>query len=172
MKTMVYSTILFFIVTSCDVEPSPTYRPAALAYSSKEMAKQVITALQHISCQEYVALFPMLQEFHQMMEKNSVFYGESLSAAKQEFANTYQSHLIPAVKESFDRIIREGNKKGITWNTIRFERIESSEIMEPQFGQAQVVIVFTANGKVYRLGLTKALIMNEQWKVSQFIELI
>jgi hypothetical protein len=148
------------------------YQPVVLAYFSTEMGKQVITALQHMSCQEYVALFPILQEFHQMMEKNSVFYGESLSAAKQEFANTYQSHLIPAVKDSFDRIIREGNKKGITWNTIRFERIESSEIMEPQFGQAQVVIVFTANGKVYRLGLTKALIMNEQWKVSQFIELI
>jgi hypothetical protein len=148
------------------------YQPVVLAYSSTEMGKQVITALQHMSCQEYVSLFPMLQEFHQMMEKNSAFYGESLSVAKQEFANTYQSHLIPAVQESFNRIIREGNKKRIAWNTIRFERIEPAEIMEPEFGQVQVVIVFTSNGKAYRLGLKKALIMNEQWKVSQFIELI
>jgi|SRR5690606_17478388 len=172
MKTILYSAILFLAVTSCNVEPSPTYQPVALAYSSHEMAKQVITALQHMSCQEYVALFPKLQEFHQMMEKNSVFYGESLSAAKHEFADTYQNHLIPAVKESFDHIVREGSKKGIVWNTIRFERIEPSEMSDPQFGQAQVVIVFTANGKAYRLYLKKALIMNAQWKVSQFIELI
>ena len=171
MKTILYSALLFLTVTSCNVEPSPTYQPAALAYSSTEMGKQVITSLQHMSRQEYVALFPMLQQFHQMMEMNSVFYGESLSAAKQDFANTYQSHLVPAVKESFDRIIREGNKKGIAWNRVRFERIESSEMVGQQFGQAQVVIVFTANGTAYRLGFKKALIMNAQWKVSQFIEL-
>jgi hypothetical protein len=172
MKAIIHSAILLLTMTSCNVDPGPTYRPFASAYSSEEMAKQIITALQHVSSQEYVALFPTLQEFHQMMEMNSVFYGESLSAAKQEFANTYQNHLIPAVKESFDRIIREGNKKGIAWNTIRFERIESSKIMEEQFGQAQVVIVFTANGKAYRLSLKKALIMNAQWKISQSIELV
>src|SRR5687767_14706518 len=109
MKTILYSAILFLTVASCNLEPSLTHQPATLAYSSEEMAKQVITALQHKSCQEYVALFPMLQEFHQMMEMNSVFYGESLSDAKQEFDNTYKSHLVPAVKESFDHIIREGN---------------------------------------------------------------
>jgi hypothetical protein len=172
MKTIICSTILFLTMTSCNVDPSPTYQPAASASSSKEMAEQVITALQHMSSQEYIALFPTLQEFHQMMEKNSPFYGESLSAAKQEFATTYESHLIPAVKESFDRIVREGNKKGIEWSTIRFERMESSKIVKQQFAQAQVVIVFTANGKKYSLSLEKALIMNAQWKVSQFIKLV
>lgn len=172
MKTIFYSAILFLATASCSIEPRPTYEPAALAYSSEEMAKKVVTALQHKSAQEYGSLFPTLQEFHQMMEKNSAFYGESLSAAKQEFADTYKNHLMTAVKESFDRLIREGNKKGIAWNTIRFERIESSEIMEQQFGQAQVAIVFTANGKAYRIRLEKALIMNGQWKVSQFIELV
>jgi len=121
-----------------------------------------------MSSQEYVALFPTLQEFHQMMEKNSLFYGEFLSAAKQEFTTTYESHLVTAVKESFDRIIREGNKKGIAWNTIR---LESSEIVKQQFAEAQVAIVFTSNEKRYRLSLEKALIMNARWKVSQFIKL-
>ena len=171
MKTIICSTILLVTMTSCNVDPSPTYQPAASAYSSKEMAEQVIIALQHMSSQEYVALFPTLQEFHQMMEKNSLFYGEFLSAAKQEFTTTYESHLITTVKESFDRIIREGNKKGIAWNTIRFERIESSETVKQQFAEAQVAIVFTANEKRYRLSLEKALIMNARWKVSQFIKL-
>ena len=170
MKTIICSTILFVTMTSCNVDPSPTYQPAASAYSSKEMAEQVITALQHMSSQEYVALFPTLQEFHQMMEKNSLFYGEFLSAAKQEFTTTYESHLVTAVKESFDRIIREGNKKGIAWNTIRFN--ESSEIVKQQFTEAQVAIVFTSNEKRYRLSLEKTLIMNARWKVSQFIKLV
>ncbi len=172
MKTVLYAVILFLATSSCDVEVNPTYEPASLAYSSEEMAKQVVTALQHVSSQEYVALFPTLKEFHLMMEMNSVFYGEYLSAAKQEFSNTYQPHLITAVKESFDRIIREGTEKGIAWNTISFERIESSEIMKQQFGQAQVAIVFSTNGKAYRLILKKALIVNAKWKVSQFIELV
>lgn len=172
MKTIICLTILFLAMTSCDVDPSPTSQPAASASSSKEMAKQVITALQHMSSQEYIALFPTLSEFHQMMEKNSDFYGESLSAAKLEFATTYKRHLITSVKESFDRIVREGNKKGIEWSVIRFERMESSEILKQQFAQAQVAIVFTANGKTYRLYVEKALIMNAQWKVSQFIKLV
>jgi len=172
MKTIICSTILFLTITSCNVDPSPTYPSAASRYSSKEMAEQVITALQHMSSHEYIALFPTLQEFHQIMEKNSLLYGESLSAAKQEFATTYENHLITAVKESFDRIIREGNKKGIAWNTIRFERTESSEIVKQQFAQAQVVIVFTANGKRYSLSLEKALIINARWRVSQFIKLV
>lgn len=172
MKTLIHSAILLLAMTSCNVDPGPTYQPYASAHSSEEMAKQIITALQHVSPQEYVALFPSLQEFHQMMVKNSELYGESLSAAKQEFAHTYENHLINAVKESFDRIIREGNEKGIDWNTIRFERIESSEITQGHFGQAQVDIVFNANGKAHTLSLKKALLMNAHWKASQFIELI
>ena len=171
MKTIFYPLILFLATTSCGIEPSAMYQQVPLASSSEEMAKRVVDALQHISRQEYVALFPTLKEFHQMMEMNSGFYGEYLSAAKQEFANTYQSHLVAAVKDSFDRIIREGEKKGIAWNTISFDRIGSSEITEEQFGQGRVAIVFNTNGKSHRLILKKALIINAKWKVTQFIEL-
>ena len=172
MKTILYSTILLLATTSCNIDPGPAYDAASVAYSSKEMAKEIVTALQHTSRQEYVALFPTLQEFHQMMEINAVFYGEHLSAAKQEFATTYERHLLIAVNESFDRIIREGNQKGIEWNTISFQRVESSQITDDQFGQAQVAIVFGTNGKAYKLILKKALIINSQWKLSQFIELV
>lgn len=172
MKTTVQLTIVLITIISCNVDPSPTYRPSASVYSSGEMAKKVITALQHASSEEYVTLFPTLQEFHTVMEKNSAFYDESLSAAKQEFANTYQNHLIKNVKDSFDRIIREGNKKGIAWNTIYFERFESPDITGQQFEQSEIFIVFIANGKTYTLALKRTLVLNGQWKVSQFIELI
>ena len=105
------------------------------------------------------------------MDKNSDLYGESLSAAKEEFAYTYKSDLIHAVKESFDRVIQEGSKKGISWSTIVFERVDSSETKGEQFGQGQVAIVFSSRGTTHRLIVKKAVIMNAQWKVSQFIEL-
>lgn len=172
MKTIILSTILFLAMTSFTINPSAKYQSVASVYSSEEMAKQVITALQHMSSQEYVALFPTLQEFHQMMEKNSLFYGEFLSEAKEEFATHYESDLIPSVKASFERIIFEGKEKGIAWNSIRFERIEPTELMEQQFAAAPVTIVFTANGKEYKLNLEKALVMQASWKVSQFMRLI
>jgi hypothetical protein len=173
MKTIIISTILSLTtMTSCTTDPNVEHQSVTVANSSEEMAKQVINALQHSSSQNYVALFPTLQEFHQMMEKNSSLYGESLSSAKQDFATTYESDLIPTVKKSFDRIVAEGKKKGIEWNTIRFERIESIETMEQQFATAPVTIVFNSNGKEYKLILEKALLMHAQWKVSQFIKLV
>ena len=170
MKTIIHFTILLVALSSCNIDTTPTYRSSA--YSSEEMANHVITALQHVASQEYIALFPTLQEFHQVMEKNSDLYGESLSAAKEEFAYTYKSDLIHAVKESFDRVIQEGSKKGISWSTIVFERVESAETKEEQFGQGQVSIVFSSSGTTHRLIIKKTVIMNAQWKVSQFIELV
>lgn len=105
------------------------------------------------------------------MDENSDFYGESLSDAKEEFAAIYERHLLPAVKESFNRIVREGNSRGIEWVSVCFERVDSPERTEP-YEPAQLFIVFTANGRSHRLILQKALIFGSQWKVSQFIELV
>ena len=172
MKTIRYAVILFLATTSCNnVDPNSVYQPAATANSPEQMAKKVVAALQHMSPQEYIALFPRLEEFHHMMDKNFHFYGESLSAAKEEFAFTYRNDLIPAVKESFNRIIREGKENGILWNTIQLERIGSSEMTEQRFAQDNVTIDFIANGKKHTVILEKALLMNAEWKVSQYIKL-
>lgn len=170
MKTVICLSFVLAVAVACNVEPSPASQ-SSLIPSSEKLAKGVITALQHESAEEYFALFPTLQEFHQVMDDNADFYGKSLSEAKEEFAAVYERNLTRSVQESFDRIVRQGRNSGIVWNTIRFERIDNTGQTE-QFAQASLVISFTANGKQQRLILKKALILNSQWKVSQFIELV
>lgn len=170
MKKTICSAILLLTVVACNVDSIPEYRLTS-AYSAEQMAKQVIAALQNGSSQGYIGLFPTLKEFHQLMEENSDVYGESLVAAKQEFAATYNSQLIPAVKESFDRIFREGINVGIDWSAVRLERVDAPKI-NGRFAQGQISIVFIANEKKHRLILEKVLILNSRWKVSQFIRLV
>src|SRR5690606_743828 len=170
MKTTICSAILLLTLVSCNVDPTPLYRTNE-THTSKRMAEQVITALQNRSAEEYISMFPALREFHEIMEANSDAYGESLSAARQEFATTYESRLMRDAKDAFGRVLDEGDKRGITWSTIRLERVDAPKVTR-QFAHAQVSIVFTANGQRHRLILEKALILNSQWKVSQFIKLI
>jgi hypothetical protein len=165
--TIILLTILSFTMTSFTINPE---RP--VEYSSEQMAIQVVTALQHSSTQEYVTLFPSLQEFHQMMDENSLLYGDFLPEAKEEFAVHYESDLIPLVKESFDRVLREGKKIGINWNTIQFKRTESIDVIDHGIAATPVTIVFSSNGKEYKLSMEKALVLHARWKVSQFIKLV
>lgn len=72
MKTILCSAILF-LTTSCVVDSDLPRDAPASAYSPEEMASQVVTALQHMSSDEYLALLPTLQEFHQMMERTPKF---------------------------------------------------------------------------------------------------
>ena len=168
MKTsIILSTLLSITMTSFTTNPQ---RPAE--YTSDQMAVRVVTALQHSSAQEYAALFPSLQDFHQMMEENSLLYGDFLREAKEEFTVHYESDLIPSVKESFDQIIREGKKIGINWNTIQFKRIESGKVIDQGIAATPVTIVFTAEGKEYKLAMEKALVLHAQWKVSQYLRLV
>lgn len=171
MKNIMYSTILFFAVASCNVEPVSPHQPVGSAESSEQFAKQVITALRHNSSLKYTAMFPTLNDFHQIMDAHRDVYGESLSAAMQEFSAAYESRLMREVKDAFDRVLDEGRTRGITWSTILLERVDAPAVTD-QFGHAQVTIVFTADGRSHRLILEKALILNSQWKVSQFIKLI
>jgi hypothetical protein len=166
MKTIISLLFVLTATAACNVELNPASQLFSIS-SSEQLGKRIITALQHESSQEYVALFPALQ----LMVANADFYGESLSDAKEDFAALYERHLITSLKESFDRIVREGRDKGIVWNTVSFEQIENPQQTE-QFAQAMLRIVFTANGKWKTLILKKALILNSQWRVSQFIELV
>lgn len=170
MKTIICLSFVLAVAAACNVEPAPASQSSSIS-SSEQLAKGVITALQHESAEEYFALFPTLQEFHQVMDDNADFYAESLSEAKEEFAALYRRELITSVRHSFDRIVRDGRSRGIDWHTVSFERIDNPE-QTKQFAQTTLRIVFTANGKRQTLILKKVLILNSQWKVSQFMKLV
>ncbi|MBL7857388.1 MAG: hypothetical protein JNM57_06845 [Cyclobacteriaceae bacterium] len=170
MKTTILLSALSLTVSSFTVIPD--FSGSTSTPSSQEMAKKMLAAFQHSSQQEYTSLFPSLTEFHQFMVQQANIYGEFLNDAKRDFAADYQKKTLPALAEAFDRIADEGKKKGIDWNSIQFVQVEHEDIRDQQFSMAGFSIVFKSNEKEYRLVLEKALVMNGQWKVTQFIRLM
>ena len=146
---------------------SPEDRIAKGDAAAERMATSVVTAFQHRSLQEYTALFPSVEAFHKIMEKNSSLYGANLEAAKEEFEMQYTKEVLPAFNQSFKSIIAQGIKEGIDWSTIKFVSVECNE----QSPAAPATITFSSNGKEYRLEFEKTLLINGEWKVSQYVKL-
>jgi hypothetical protein len=140
--------------------------------TSEQMAERIVSALQHTSAKEYTAMFPSLEDFNDMMKESSDIYGTYLADAQREFSINYEQKLIPTVEHAFDLLIDEGRSKGIEWNNIKFLRIEQKEQPKHQFSPVPVTIVFSANGLEHRIHIERALVINGQWKVSQFIKLV
>ncbi len=165
MKTTIFIIAIAFLGTAALAKPSKK------GNSSEQMARKVVTALKKSSPEAYIALFPTLEEFHQVMDENAVVYGETLQAAKEEFASSYENKILPELKESFAQIIREGKEKGIDWNAISYQRIEYST-SKGNDSATPFTIVFFSKGKEYRLRIENAFILHNEWKVGQKVKLI
>ena len=146
---------------------APEDRIAKADAAAERMATSVVTAFQHRSLQEYTALFPSVESFHKIMEKNSSFYGANLEEAKEEFEMQYTKEVLPALNQSFKTIIAQGTKEGIDWSTIKLVSVEFKE----QSPAAPATITFSSNGKEYCLEFEKTLLINGEWKVSQYVKL-
>jgi hypothetical protein len=136
--------------------------------AAERMALNIVHALQHNSLEEYTTLYPSLISFYDMMEKNAVYYGNNLDEAKRDFELQYHRQVIPALNHSFNAIITKGKTTGIDWKTIKLVGIELGE----QTSNSTATITFTSNNKEYRLKFHKALFLDGEWKVSQYVELV
>jgi hypothetical protein len=163
MKTSIFLTAMAITLTSFTANVNTT---------SEQIGRKALSALKHVSHTEYASLYPTLADFHKMMDANAAIYGNSLSDAKNEFAMTYAKKIIPAMDESFDRILKEGKELGIDWASIQYLRVEQGDIPNGKFGSATFTIVFSANEKEHRIVVEKALLIEGQWKVSQFARII
>lgn len=136
--------------------------------AAERMALSVVTALQHNSVEEYSVLYPSLSSFYEIMEKNSVFYGENLLEAKKDFELQYYREVVPSLNHSFNTIAAKGRKEGIDWNKIKLVKIKFLD----DATQSSATITFASNGKEYQLKFNKALFINGEWKVTQYADLI
>ena len=146
---------------------APEDRIAKADAAAERLATSVVTAFQHCSLQEYTALFPSVESFHKIMEKNSSLYGANLEAAKEEFEMQYTKEILPAFNQSFKSIIAQGIKEGIDWSTIKLVSVEFTE----DSPAAPAMITFSSNGKEYRLEFEKTILINGEWKVTQYVKL-
>lgn len=143
-----------------------------IAGSSEQMAERVVAALRQSSSKEYASLFPSLSDFKEIMKKSAAIYGSNLAEAQREFSNNYESKLIPAVKHSFEAIVLEGKQKGIDWSAVRYVGIELERQPQQHFSPVPLNIVISSHGIEHRIQIEKALVINGQWKVSQYVKFI
>jgi hypothetical protein len=143
----------------------------SLTNAPEETGSSVISALKKNSIEEYCALLPTLSEFHQIMDANDRLYGGFLTEAKREFKIQYERELVPSVKEAFNAVLAEGNKRGINWHNIEFVRVENVGLSEQEH-PVQLDIVFREKGKEYTLRVENAFVWHDQWRVTQFIALL
>jgi hypothetical protein len=140
--------------------------------SAEKIGRKTLTALKHASHAEFVMLYPSLTDFYKMMDAEADVYGNTLDDAKNEFALTYARKIIPAMHESFDRILQEGTELGIDWSKAEFIRVEYNDGVPSKFGSATLSIVFSSDGEEHRIIVEKALIIDGQWRVSQHAQII
>ena len=170
-KTIIAIAALSLILTAFKTNTMVIEKKKRIT-SSEQLAEQVVAALKEASANEYVQLFPSLSEFKDVMKESGEIYGAYLDDAQAEFAGNYERKLIPTVKRSFDELLWDGKNKGIDWSAIRYVGIELSEQPQHRFSPVPVTIVISANGKEHRIKIERALVMNGEWKVSQFLTLI
>ncbi len=171
MKTIIITlgalvaTLLTFIAAGTLVNVTKSE-----VHTSAQLGAKVVASLQESSFAQYEQLFPSLEEFKNMMEENAHVYGNNLKAAQADFANEYHTKLVPVLKESFDKLQRDGKVKGIDWSAVKYVTT-SYQVAKDDHTKASITIVVSSNGKEYQITIQNILVINGQWRIGQFAKL-
>jgi hypothetical protein len=138
--------------------------------SAEKFASEIISSLQHTSREQFGALFPTLNEFYDLMERNREIYGDNLEAAKQDFADEYNHHIAPAMIEAYESIQHSAAVAGIDWSRVSVVRVAVEEGTD--LDKRQMTIYFSSNGEIHRLIIASAFKLNGQWKAGVKMNLI
>jgi hypothetical protein len=171
MKKSILALTALTLTLSAFTPKSMTTERKEKITTSDQMAEHIIAALQHSSSEEYMKLFPSLIEFQDVMKANSELYGNYLNDAQREFATNYEANLLPAVKHSFDELVTVGKEKGIEWKSVRFIGVQLNEEPQQRFNSLPMTITISSNGVEHQLKIEKALVINGEWRISQFVKL-
>jgi hypothetical protein len=136
--------------------------------SATQLGEKIISALNHQSTAEYTGLFPTLEEFHLLMDHNASAYGPYLPDAKQDFEQEYRKVIIPTVTKSFEEILRAGTEKGIIWSEAKFESADF-DLSNKTGLSVPGIISFSYKGQVHHLRVEKAILLDHNWKVGQYL---
>jgi hypothetical protein len=139
--------------------------------TTEETARNIITAFQHASPEEFALLFPTISEFHELMKQNDAIYGPYSEEARYEFEVDYERYLLPKVKSAFASVITQGKQKGIDWKRARFVKVEVVSRPSNAVTLGQISLVFAVDSEEYTLHIDNAFYLNGQWKVTQFLTL-
>lgn len=160
------------ILTSLVMTMSSFTRIASVEpLTAEAAAKNIISAFQHGSPEEYASLFPTVAEFHELMKQNDRIYGPYSEEARAEFEVDYERYLLPKVKSTFAAIIAEGKRKGIDWKRAQLVKADVVTRASSAVTLGDFLIVFTVDKKEYTLRIDNAFFLNGEWKVTQYLTL-
>lgn len=172
MKTTIIAFVLLTLILTAFKTNTMVAEKKKGISTSEQMAERLVAALRQSSSKEFVSLFPTLSDFTAIMQESSEAYGSYLDDAKREFSSNYELYLIPEVKHSFETLIAEGEKRGIDWRSVRYVGIEIGAHSQQRFSPVPVTIVISSKGREHRIHIEKALVINGQWKVTQFVKFV
>ena len=145
-----------------------------VSHSSPEaVARQLVTALNQSSSDAYLSLYPSVEEFRMLMNENASIYGAGLAEAQDDFEFQLRSKVMPGTVESFNRLLKEGEVKGIVWREVTFVKAELAEqfVNEPndRLRTSSVIVTISHGGTNYSILMEEALVLNGRWCVSRSI---
>lgn len=140
--------------------------------SSDEVASRVVEALRQSSADQYMALIPSLADFDRIMQENEAFYGAYFEEARAEFAGYYVSELLPSARETFGKILKEGSARGINWSDVHYEGVEVSPAGTAPMAATALTVVFSSEGKQYKLRMDDALVIHGNWNATHRLHLL
>lgn len=164
------SILVVMMVSALFTSVAANHTPEEPKKASEQLAHEVIFALRLLSPNDYINLMPTLDEFKQIMKSNEVVYGPHLTEAQEDFTAKYETTILPAVRESFTNLIEEGTRRGINWSEITLVRVKSDE--DQILYATPITLVIASEGREFMIVVEKALLINGQWKVSQFVKLV
>jgi hypothetical protein len=137
--------------------------------STEKFAADLLGSLGHPTIERFEELFPTLDEFHLVMERNRELFGSDFDAARQEFTDEYNHRIMPDILASYNAVKHEAAKRGISWNKVSLLRVSVDEDAVSQ--SREMTIYFSADGQVHRL-VANAFKLNGEWKINIGIKLI
>ena len=164
MKKIITTSIILVLVLSGTMEA----KDRTEGFNSTAVA--MITSLQQSCSEKYVSLFPSLKELRQRANANSKTYGLNHKEAMEAYAKSYSQDLL-AVRNSFNELIQDGKNNGIDWRAVRFISYE----YVPCTGKQNVgtfSILFSSEGRLLRIQIEKAIVVNGNLRVSHHISLV
>jgi hypothetical protein len=144
--------------------------------SPEDVARQLVTALNESSPDAYLALYPSVEEFRLLMNENASIYGSGLIEAQDDFEFQFRSKVIPGTAQSFNRLLKEGEVKGIVWREVRFVKAELVEQIvnesNDRLRTSSLVVTISHQGTNYSILMEEALRLNGRWCASRSIRFV
>ena len=132
---------------------------------------RMVDALRQASAQAYLQEFPTLAELMGAMDQSRNIYGAHLEAAKQELAEQYVTDIVPAAQENFERLLGQGEARGIVWNEVEFVRWEINQRTQIRWDEIPFVLVVQCHEREHRIAV-KGMVLKGQLRLSQHLALI